>query len=86
MTVEELKEEANKLGYNIVKKPERYIPCKCGTNSRHWIWKDGFQGLRCSKCGFEVISHDNRRVNQNKMRELWNDVLREEMKNVRESD
>ena len=76
MTVEELKEEANKLGYNIIKKPERYIPCKCGANSRHWMWKDHLPGLKCSKCGFTVFAHNNK-VNENQMRKIWNNTLRE---------
>ena len=40
MTLEELKIEADKLGYHLVKKPvrESFLPCTCGSNRRHhWI-------------------------------------------------
>lgn len=77
MTVKELEKEANKLGYNIIKKPERYIPCKCGANSRHMIYKDGLLGLKCSKCGFTVFAPNNKtRVCH--MKKIWNNALMEE--------
>ena len=48
MTVEELKIEANKLGYNIIKKPEpkeKKLPCICGRKKHrdmvYWeLWTD----------------------------------------------
>ena len=77
MTIEELKEEANRLGYNIIKKYERYTPCKCGANSRHVVWKDGLLGLKCSKCGFTVFAH-NDKIRLCHMKKIWNDTLKEE--------
>lgn len=55
-TIEELKKEANRLGYNIIKKKERIklLPCICGCNKRtHW-YKIQYRGLRCTKCGLEA--------------------------------
>ena len=74
MTIKELKLEAQKLGYNIVKKPDKYIPCKCGANRRRWIWKDGYPGLKCCTCGLIFISND-KMVNESRMRKLWNDAM-----------
>lgn len=62
MTVEELKAEAKKLGYNIIKIPEKVkkLNCVCGASSRlvkSW-YLSGYgaeSGLffRCKKCGRE---------------------------------
>ena len=62
MTLEELKSEANKLGYNLVKKREyiKFLPCTCGCNRReHWVRSyidsDEIKVLLvCAKCGREV--------------------------------
>ena len=77
MTVEELKKEAAMLGYYIIKKPDKYVPCKCGSNRKHWFWTAGHASLRCNKCGFTVTCKDYF-CNDSKMRKLWNDTLKGE--------
>ena len=75
MTVEELKVEAAKLGYYLIKKPDKYIPCTCGANSRRFRWIDNKPTLTCSKCGYRFIpDKDFPTISgvENKMRDLWN--------------
>lgn len=59
MTVEELKLEAKKLGYNIIKKPEsiKLLPCACNNKKpkpyyRHVIGKKNESGhfYWCQQC------------------------------------
>lgn len=53
MTVEELKEIAKSMGYNIIpiKKYEKYLPCTCGNNRREqWETQSGVK-ISCTKCG-----------------------------------
>lgn len=57
MILEELKVEADKLGYNLVKKPEKVtlLPCPiCGKKRTHeWYAVDvGSRFRRCSECDF----------------------------------
>lgn len=57
MTLEELKKEADRFGYNLVKKsrPDKLLPCKCGHNRReHWHMQHGVK-LKCMGCGEEVV-------------------------------
>jgi len=59
MTVKELKDEAKKLGYNIIKKKE-YIPhkrCKCGKRASIWYVVGNKYQVRC-KCGRESNIYD----------------------------
>ena len=54
MTVEELKAEAAKLGYNIIPKRTmpRKTPCVCGANRRtKWWMYDGTMFFECNRCG-----------------------------------
>ena len=55
MTFEELKAEAKRQGYNLIKKKERIklLPCTCG-NKRPELWFKYEGGYyRCQKCGNE---------------------------------
>ena len=74
MTVEELKTEANKLGYNIIKKPtpkERYLSCICGRNAReHWTGMKS-ETLTCMGCGLSVSGKPS------ELRRLWNNKIKE---------
>lgn len=77
MTFEELKEEAKRQGYNLIKikKPEKLLPCTCGSKRRqHWYGVDiksgrPFEKLVCEKCGKEArgYSKDEAIANWNKM-------------------
>lgn len=64
MTLEELKLEADKLGYNLVKKQKsiKLLPCICGSK-RRTMWITTIRGtgagevqrlLACDKCGMEA--------------------------------
>ena len=52
MTVEELKAEAAKLGYNIIPKrtPPKKIPCVCGANNRTKWWTATGICFECNNC------------------------------------
>lgn len=82
MTVDELKIEAKKLGYNIIKiskQPEKLLPCICGRRRRgHWeSYHDGswYKSLRC-ECGRRADGLTKVEVNKN-----WNDMIRKEREN-----
>ena len=61
MTFEELKAEARKLGYKIVKdRPTiKLLPCNCGEkNSVYMDYTDDWQRyFRCKRCGFMGYFH-----------------------------
>lgn len=77
MTVEELKVEAAKLGYYLIKKPDKYIPCTCGANNRRFRWINGKPTLTCSRCGYRLMPDKDFPTNhihgvESKMKDLWN--------------
>lgn len=81
MTIEELREEADALGYKLVKKTERIhmLPCTCGCNRReHWYTyvkgKEVVQ-LVCNKCGRSVYG-----VNEQDAKRNWNKMIEGKMK------
>ena len=59
MTLDQLKAEAEKQGYKLVKKPDplpRIHPCSCGRQKLQTWWEAGeYQGrgtfLKCPNCG-----------------------------------
>lgn len=73
MTVEELKKEAAKLGYNIIKKQEyiRFKPCVCGCNRRtHWYSYENTVFFECNNCGLKSpigLDEKEAKLNWNKM-------------------
>lgn len=73
MTVEELRKEAEALGYSIVpkRKYERLLPCVCGCTRREHLFKesgaDVVDVLKCSNCGRSVEGK-----NEAKARHNWN--------------
>ena len=73
MTVEELKVEAAKLGYKLIKKPEyvKFRPCICGCNKRElWHRIGGTEFYKCKNCGLiapEGFNDREARLNWNKM-------------------
>ena len=79
MTVEELRVEAKKLGYNILKisKKEKLLPCTCGGLKRdHFVTLCGevwYDGLRCTRCGKQAIGKNERDAIRN-----WNKMIRGE--------
>ena len=73
MTVEELKKEAAKLGYSIIKKQEyiRFNPCVCGCNNRsHWYGYGTTVFFECNNCGLRSpagLNEKEAKLNWNKM-------------------
>jgi len=80
MTFEELKAEAKRQGYHLIKCRERInlLPCTCGCNRRnHWSKiKDNqtFAGLECIRCGRKVWGKDTLDARKN-----WNKVIEAEL-------
>ena len=74
MTLEELKIEAGKLGYHLVKnqKTVRLLPCPvCGSKRTiEWIHMGGEKGYKreCERCGFEA----GWGATKKEAREIWN--------------
>lgn len=66
MTYEELKIEANKMGYNLVKKKE-YVPhkrCKCGCRGSVWydcIYGKASRFILCENCHIRTNSYTSER-------------------------
>lgn len=82
MTFEELKKEAKRQGYLLIKKQERInlLDCTCGGKRRR-SWskiKDGqtFAGLECIRCGKMVWG-----ANTLDARKKWNRMIEEELSN-----
>ena len=81
MTLEELKIEAAKLGYKLVKKQKsiNLLPCTCGGKRRTmWITTTrstrGFQRiLACDKCGMEAPPGNTIQ----EAKENWNKMIEE---------
>lgn len=55
MTVEQLKEEAAKLGYSVVKirKRPKFIKCICGHNLHTKYFSGGTIFFQCKHCGLK---------------------------------
>lgn len=53
MTLDEMKVEAEKLGYNLIKKPEiiKMLPCTCGCKRRTEWFCEGQFFYSCNRCG-----------------------------------
>lgn len=81
MTLEELKHEANKLGYSLIKK-KPYVPIKpcpvCGKKSTH-VWYDTVNKETKRQCPFCDFAGDwiNGKVSVN---EAWNNAVERYLK------
>lgn len=77
MTLDELRREANKLGYRVLKKTEplpTLVPCTCGCNRRASLWRAGRGAFyRCKGCGFE----SKPAITERGKRQNWNDAITE---------
>lgn len=78
MTLEELKSEAAKLGYKLVKKQPyiKLLPCTCGEKKPSlWYYyngeKTGTEHYKCDNCGLEALPAKTNR----KARENWNQLV-----------
>lgn len=80
MTFEELKAEADKQGYNLLKKQEKVklLDCTCGGKRRfHWSkikdWQT-YEGLECEKCGKKVWAKTELEA-----KKAWNKLIESEL-------
>ena len=75
MTLEELKAEARKHGYNLIPRNEKepLLPCICGCKRReHWYGQgDRAIILRCRVCELEAVGRTEREAYRN-----WNAMIR----------
>lgn len=79
MTLEELKAEAKKQGYKLIKiqTREKLLPCTCGCNRRtHWGNINGEVSLHCERC-FKAA----RGKSEAEARRNWNEMIRKELEN-----
>lgn len=76
MTVEELKSEAKKLGYKLIKdvRPPKLLPCICGCNKRAEWWDSVhcWVELECRRCGLIAIGKDRTEAIR-----VWNSMVTE---------
>ena len=79
MTLEELKAEAAKHGYRLIKVPKHIamLPCTCGHNKRSTWCVDGGYILECLKCGKQGYAGTTR----NDARIQWNRRIEEDLAN-----
>lgn len=81
MTYQELKVEADKLGYNLVKKQKsiKLLPCICGSKRRSmWITtirdtREVQRILACAKCGMKAPPGNT----VQEAKENWNKMIEE---------
>lgn len=73
MTIEELRVEAEKLGYKLkkIEKYDRFKPCVCGHNRRSTIYAGGGIYYECKICGLQ--SPPGKSEKEAKLR--WNDLI-----------
>jgi len=86
MTLEELKAEAKKMGYRLVKSdmPEKLLPCICGHTVRTHAYRRVIVNnkpkllyvLECKKCGFMITTSSQKEKDQNK---AWNNAIKKKM-------
>lgn len=76
MTLEELKTEAKRQGYGLIKKnplPKK-LPCVCGRKllEEWWVMRKGW-AYKCPECGRMADAGETER----EARELWNEAVKE---------
>lgn len=78
MKLEDLKTEADKLGYRLVPKRVsiKLLPCICGCNRRRTWYTYGGQYYECKKCGKKSA------VGKScvEAKRLWNKMIEQETK------
>lgn len=79
MTYEELKAEAKRQGYKLMKinADPKLLPCTCGWNKRDHIFKfiqdRPTYGLKCQNCGKIAVGYSEREAIKN-----WNKMIEKE--------
>lgn len=80
MTLAELKTEAKRQGYKLIKdKKPRFERCLCGHNVHQWV--SGPEGWKvyCKHCGLEGAWA---KKSHSAVIEVWNEMIREKRKEV----
>lgn len=77
MDIEELKREADKLGYRLVKKPVKLLKCTCGTKPVQWWLYDDTYCYECPNC--DKKSEIRKDPKDAKLE--WNRMIEKEMEN-----
>lgn len=78
MTLEELKTEAKRQGYKIIKaKTPRFERCLCGHNVHQWVSGPEGRAVYCKHCGLESPWVQG---GESAVREAWNEMIREKRK------
>ena len=80
MTLEELKTEAKRQGYKLIKDENiKFEPCLCGGTRREW-WS-GPEGVKavCLRCGLES-PRVPRSKGKNGVKKSWNTMILEKRK------
>jgi len=78
MTLEELKAEAKRQGYKLIKaKRPRFEPCLCGYNVHQWVHGPEGRAVYCKHCGLESPWVQG---GETDVREAWNEMIREKRK------
>ena len=80
MTLEELKKEAKKQGYYVMKPTSiytKFLPCTCGYNKRTEVHaEDTFAiAYKCKKCGLQSEFREKAEW----ARQAWNEMIEEKM-------
>lgn len=74
MTLEELKAEAKRQGYKLIKvKTPRFEPCLCGHNVHQWVSGPKGWAVYCKHCG---LNSPWAAKNKTAVIEAWNEMIR----------
>lgn len=82
MRLDELKAEAEKLGYTLIKKSEsiKMLPCTCGCKRRTEWFSKGQIFVSCKRCGKKSpLSNTERGAKR-----AWNEMIEKEVKGEEE--
>lgn len=80
MTYEELKKEADKLGYKLIKKtePVKRLPCTCGCKRVYYCYEFFYEGLVCKSCG--KFSYSRKGASDRQKTIDWNNMIKGEQR------
>lgn len=75
MTLEELKAEAKRQGYKLIKdKRPRFERCLCGHNVHQWHYHKGKTWVTCKICGLQSLPAEG---GESQAIEMWNRMILE---------
>lgn len=82
MTFEELKAEAEKQGYSLIKKQPyvKLLPCTCGSEKIYHFFGFRYDGFNCGICGKESLSRKG--ASEREKIKDWNKMVEQCKKNT----